>query len=116
MKTWGNWTVQSFHILQIWIKRHCCPKKCVGNRCNCWQHLNDIQVRFRFLFFYFSFLCKSLDFSPGLFLCCTWCWNLLSRGWKYFLSEKEFSNYFQKNSTISKKQIQTLLILCSYIH
>lgn len=97
-----------FHIFKIWIKRHCCPRKSLGNRCRCDSILMIFKTNFHFSFLFFLPY-RSVDFSPGLFLSCTWCWNSLSREWKYFFSEKEFSNY------LKKPQIQTLNSLFSCI-
>lgn len=100
----------SYQIYKMWIRRHCCPRKCLGNKCRCDSILMIFKTDFHFSFFLFFLTYNSVDLSLGLYPSCTWCWNLLYRGWKHFHSKKEFSNYLKK-----PPQIQ-ILILFFYIH
>lgn len=93
----------------MWIKRHCCPRKFFENRCRCDSVLMIFKINFHFSFFLFFLPYNSVDFSLGLYLSCTWCWNWLSREWKHFMSKKEFSNYLKKNLLKSKSFLSSFL-------
>lgn len=58
-----------FHICKILIKSHRCPRKCLGNICQCDSILDDIQEKFPFFYFLFFFHLSPMISAVDCFYC-----------------------------------------------
>lgn len=98
-----------FRIYKIWIKRHCCPRKCLGNRCKCDSNLMIFKTNFHFSPSFFSFLISKLISALD-------CFYPVLDAENHFLGNESISCLKRSFPTISIQQIQNLLILFSCIH